>query len=219
MNAQTIYAEMKEQNAALLPEVAALFADFCRNPAKNAKFLNTLSLLEHIGSRKIMMSQTGAALNRETLKHLAEETRHAYFFKRCAEKITKQELNDYSDENCLAPSAAKMYFGRLDAGINNALNTENPTVPYLYVSFIVELRACWLYTKYQEILKENQTPISLKSILAEEGLHLQEMHDSLAEAGALDDSLTTQFIKMEQELFTKLWRQIEASAQTKAQAA
>ena len=159
MNTLNCSQLVDQKNAALSPKVAAFLADLCRKPANHSKFLNTLSLLEHIGSRKIMVSQSGRPLDRETLKHLAEETRHAYFFKRSAEKLIKQELNDYSEATCLAPTAAKMYFGRLDAGISKILNAENPEIPYLYVSFIIELRACWLYNAYHKILKENQAPI------------------------------------------------------------
>ena len=53
----------------------------------HVRFLNMLSLLEHLGSRKIMLSQMKGILTQDILKHLAEETRHAFFFKREAEKL------------------------------------------------------------------------------------------------------------------------------------
>src|SRR5579863_4921348 len=86
---------------------AALFrarlSSVCAAPEAHARFLNTLSLLEHIGSRKIMLTRAIAGDGR-ILKHLAEETRHAWFFKRAAERLAGRAL-DYAAQSTLAGTA------------------------------------------------------------------------------------------------------------------
>jgi hypothetical protein len=48
----------------------------------HAQFLNTVSLLEHIGSRKILITQSNQNSSEFILSHAAEEARHALFLKR-----------------------------------------------------------------------------------------------------------------------------------------
>jgi hypothetical protein len=166
----------------------------------HARFLNTLSLMEHIGSRKIMASQKRP--DHETLKHLAEETRHAFFFKRAAEKAAGKSL-DYSAPNTIAGDHARMYMGRLDAYIAKESGTGAP--PYLYMSLVVELRAVWMYRLYQWVLLETGSELSLKSILAEEKSHLDDMWKRLGELDADRDSRTAEFASFEEVRFRSLW--------------
>ena len=80
-------SEIETSSADLVEPVSRRLAWWVERPREHARFLNTLSLMEHIGSRKIMVSQTCGPLGREVLKHLAEETRHAFFFKKAAETL------------------------------------------------------------------------------------------------------------------------------------
>lgn len=166
----------------------------------HARFLNTLSLMEHIGSRKIMASQKRP--DHETLKHLAEETRHAFFFKRAAEKTAGGPL-DYSAPNTIAGDHARMYMGRLDAYIAKKTGAGAP--PYLYMSLIVELRAVWIYRLYQSVLLETGSELSLKSVLAEEKSHLDDMWRRLGTLDAERDSRTAEFSAFEEARFRTLW--------------
>lgn len=180
------------------------------NPVEHARFLNTLSMMEHIGSRKIMASQTVGFLSCDILKHLAEETRHAFFFKKAAEYLSKAK-NGYGHGETLAPHAAKMYFGRLDASISRALDDSATTeTPYLYVSLIVELRAIWMYRLYQDVLVHNSSRLSLKSVLAEETLHLDHMIKRLDELGESPAQRIPGFVSCEDKLFRRLWEEIES---------
>ena len=183
---------------------------FCEHPSVHARFLNTLSLMEHIGSRKIMASQSEGGLSGETLRHLAEETRHAYFFKRSAEKLARRPLG-YSMSETIAGAAARGYMERLDAGILHELGGESENaLPYLYMSLIVELRAVWFYRLYQETLADHGPNVSLRSVLAEEELHLDAM---LARLGAMDKDCALRvkrFQALERERFRVLWDAIEA---------
>jgi hypothetical protein len=184
---------------------------FCAHPVAHASFLNTLSLMEHIGSRKIMTSQSGIHLSHGTLKHLAEETRHAFFFKREAEKLARRDL-DYGAANTIGGAFARAYMGRLDAAIaRDVEDTAEPALPYLYMSLIVELRAVWLYRLYQAVLAERRSGITLKSVLAEEELHLAAM---LARLSALDEHVASRverFCVLENARFHALWDAIEES--------
>jgi len=166
--------------------------------------------MEHIGSRKIMASQSDITLKGETLRHLAEETRHAYFFKRSAEKLAHRPLG-YGASETIAGAAARGYMERLDAEILRELDgaRESP-LPYLYMSLIVELRAVWFYRVYQETLNEHELSLSLRSVLAEEELHLDAMLARLADMDRDCAARVKRFQALELERFRVLWDAIEA---------
>jgi hypothetical protein len=197
------------QSRDLETPVRARLELFCADPTQHARFLNMLSLMEHIGSRKIMATQSGTDLDNGTLKHLAEEARHAFFFKRAAEKFARKPL-DYSDAETLAAPFARAYMGRLDASIAGALGDGVPSaLPYLYMSLIVELRAIWFYRLYQAALDECKTGLALKSVLAEEELHLSEMLAQLDAMDAQGERRIAAFTGIEARLFRTLWRAVE----------
>lgn len=183
-----------------------------QNDELHGRFLNTLSLLEHIGSRKIMLSHVQRVPNTEVLKHMAEEARHAFFFAHKAEALLKKPHNDYGDETTLVPAAAKVYFAKLDSHIEHTITAPNKNdACYLWVSLMIELRAYWAYGLYQEVLSQHQKTLSLKSLIAEENLHLAEMFDSVM---ALDCSAQTtipQLAAHEHELFLHFFAQLEAA--------
>lgn len=183
---------------------------FCAHPEIHARFLNTLSLMEHVGSRKIMTSQSERGLGGDTLRHLAEETRHAYFFKRAAEKVARRTLG-YDASETLAGAAARGYMERLDAEILHVLDGASGTaLPYLYMSLIVELRAVWFYRLYQETLTEHEHGLSLRSVLAEEELHLGAMLARLSDMDKGSAARVLRFKAIEQQRFRVLWDAIEA---------
>jgi hypothetical protein len=184
--------------------VDRLLACISSDAALGARFLNTLSLMEHIGSRKIMISQTrGGVLNAETLQHLAEESRHAFFFKRAAEAMAGRALG-YDDVDCLAPAQARAYMARLDAKI--ARSTAGKTA-YLAMSYIVEVRAVWFYKLYEAALKAAGRPLRLAGLLAEEKNHLADMRAQLDGAGM--DAPLAAFSAYENSLFAGLLAALE----------
>jgi hypothetical protein len=192
------------------PAVKQRLGWFCAHPAAHARFLNTLSLMEHIGSRKIMASQSERGLGGETLRHLAEETRHAYFFKRSAEKLADRPL-DYGTSETIAGAAARGYMERLDAEILHELDVSSESaLPYLYMSLIVELRAVWFYRLYQETLAEHGQNLSLRSVLAEEELHLGAMLARLRDMDKDCAPRVKRLQALELERFRVLWNAIEA---------
>ncbi|HEY4076988.1 MAG TPA: hypothetical protein VGM26_08650 [Rhizomicrobium sp.] len=191
------------------PRVRALLARICAAPGLHARFLNTLSLMEHIGSRKIMATQaSGGALGSDTLQHIAEEARHAFFFKRQAEAAAGHTLS-YNADTIMAGPQARAYMGRLDAHI---ARTAKGAAAYLYMSLVIELRAVWFYRVYQDVLTASGKPIRLTSLLAEENRHLQEMEEHLT---ALGEDLKTHlpgFTAYEEGLFGNLLTGLERIA-------
>ncbi len=193
---------MKDNNARFESRVRSFLEHIVEDKPRHALFLNMLAMLEHLGSRKIMLSQMDRVMTQDTLQHLAEEARHAYFFKRNAERVAGKALDGWSDENTMSRLPAAMYFGRLDAGITRVVGEE---AAYGWVSLIIELRACWLYAIYQEVLEQSSDHMSLKSLLAEEDHHLAEMFDMCGEDYDTLKSLSAH----ETELFEKLWGRLE----------
>lgn len=199
---------MKEKNAPYEGRVRAFLTTIVENKPLHAKFLNMLSMLEHLGSRKIMLSQMNRTLTEDSLKHLAEEARHAYFFKRNAERVAKKSLDGWSDENTMCRIPAAMYFGRMDAGITRDVGADNA---YGWVSLIIELRACWLYAIYQNVLEKSSDHMSLKSLLAEEDMHLAEMFGMCGK----DYDKLKKLSSLETDLFIKFWTQLEGQLEQK----
>ena len=202
----------ERQNESLVAPVRAGLASLCKEASQHARFMNMLSLLEHIGSRKIMASRAMAVPGHDILKHLAEETRHAFFFKRAAEKLARRPM-DYSRANTMACASARSYMGRLDAQIARVLANGSLALPYLYMSLIVELRAVWTYRLYQSVLTEENTGLTLKSILAEEELHLSAM---LVRLKQMDSNILARialFCRFEEVRFRRLWSRIEEETQ------
>lgn len=168
------------------PRLRAFLARVCAVPGLHFRFLNTLSLLEHIGARKIMATHAagGQELCGDTLRHIAEEARHAWFFKRQAEAAAGHALS-YDAASILAGPQARAYMARLDGTI---ARTAQGARAYLYMSLVIELRAVWFYRIYQDVLSASGKTIKLGGLLAEEDRHLDEMQDQLR---ALDQDLAS----------------------------
>jgi hypothetical protein len=134
-----------DANSGLVPRTVALLNRLVPDEALHGRFINTLSLLEHLGSYKIMATQHGAGIDQATLRHVTEECHHAFFMKRQAEKAAGRAL-EYVESDLLAPVPARMYFQRLEATMNRALaDRRDNTSIYLYMSMIIEFRAVWFY--------------------------------------------------------------------------
>jgi len=181
----------------------------------HGRFLNTLSMMEHMGARRIMITQSHAELAQDTLKHMAEEARHAFFFKRQADKFAGRPM-DYTASDTIAPAFARMYFKRLESTIAKDLkDVENPgLVTYLYMSMIIEFRAVWSFGVYQKCLDANAVKLSLKSLLAEEQGHLEEMETTLSQTGIGTSDRINRYLVKERELFVKLLGALEGAVLT-----
>ncbi len=178
----------------------------------HAKFLNTLSYMEHIGSFKIMTTQHSEHIDEMILKHAAEEARHGYYLKRLSHKILPNENPDYTPQYLLAPIQSKQYLHRLDISINRLLKKfdlsshDKKFAAYLLVTYGIEQRADSLYPFYQKMLEENQVKISVKSIISEEIGHLEEMNKSLERFGNVAETWKIEAQNIENQLFID-WNQ------------
>lgn len=218
LTALSMLSETERLNSDLEAPFRAFLRTVIAQPEDHTRFLNLLSLLEHIGSRKIMLSQMKGILTQDILKHLAEETRHAFFFKREAEKLAGQKLEGYPDAETLAAGPGKLYFGRLDAGLTRDLGHHHAETGYLWVSLVIELRAIWVYRLYQKELMAANVPLPLKGIIAEEDKHLLDMVARLDEIGfdmaaALQSAQT-----LEKSLFARLFAALDAGVSEKVAA-
>jgi hypothetical protein len=182
----------------------SLLARIVADAPRHARMINTLSMLEHIGSYKIMATQHAPEIDQPTLKHVAEESHHAYFLKRLAEKAAARPL-EYVNADLLAPAAARMYFQRLESGITHTLaRPRSSQAVYLYMSMVVEFRALWFYGLYQQALQRAQHALSLKRILGEEQGHLADIAHRLDMTGELSDERTAAFLAHEKALYQRL---------------
>lgn len=149
-------------------------------PTIYARFLNTLSLLEYIGARKILKSQQHQHLTSKLLSHIGEELRHAQILKRAALKIEPNLCNTYTPESLLCGNAAHHYFQTVDHAPIHELNEHNPWHCYLYTTCIIEIRALAFYTTFETALRTLEKPSVFRGILAEEERHLEEVKNWLS---------------------------------------
>ena len=217
--AHPTYSDFERANRSYAARLEAFLARVVGDRAAHARFLNTLSMLEHMGARRIAMTQTAPALGQDTLKHMAEEARHAFFFKRQADRFAGTAL-DYDDADMTAPAYARMYFKRLENFIVTDVEAtaEPRRMAYLYMSMIVEFRAVWAFSVYQLVLDERGMQLSLKSLLAEEQGHLSDMRANLEAADAAMSERIARFLNKEQVLFARFLERLEGSIRTKAAA-
>jgi hypothetical protein len=150
------------------------------------KWLNSLSMMENTGARKISKYEHPVHTNIIVLKHAAEEARHAYYLKKQIGKLGKDACLDYSYQYLLAPIESHHYLNMLDVEacryIKKKLNLEGRDLKhgaYLLVTYAIEVRADMLYGIYQEALTRHSSKVNVKSIIAEEEGHLEEMQRML----------------------------------------
>jgi len=185
-----------------------LFKDIVANNQVHAKFLNTLSLLENTGARKISASEDLEAVTLMVLKHAAEEHRHAFYLKKQIQKLQVESCYTYKKEDLLAPRSSLQYLNRLDVYTSKYLKrtlglsgSNLRFAAYLLVTYAIELRADQLYPIYQEALHAALSKVSVKSIIFEEQGHLEEMILQLKEFSSDWQDHAKQIQKIEEELF------------------
>src|ERR1700729_260273 len=90
----------------------------------HARWLNTLSLMENTGARKISASEDPVTVTYIILKHAAEEHRHAFYLKKQIEKAGTGLCPTYADEYLVAPNYSKYYLNVLDVEVSRYLKKE-----------------------------------------------------------------------------------------------
>jgi hypothetical protein len=178
---------------------------------KHAKWLNSLSMMENTGARKISKYEHPVNTNIIVLKHAAEEARHAYYLKKQISKLAKDACPDYSYPYLLAPIESYHYLNMLDVEacryIKNKLGLEGRALKhgaYLLVTYSIEVRADMLYGIYQDALSRHGSRVNVKSIIAEEEGHLEEMQRMLEVFHPQWKELAADVCQIENRLF-ELW--------------
>lgn len=176
----------------------------------HAKWLNSLSMMENTGARKISKYEHPVHTSIIVLKHAAEEARHAYYLKKQISKLGKETCPDYSYPYLLAPIESYHYLQQLDIEacryLKNKLNLEGRALKhgaYLLVTYAIEVRADMLYGIYQEALTEHKSKVNVKSIIAEEEGHLEEMQRMLEVFHPDWQQLAADMCAVENELFQR----------------
>jgi len=160
------------------PDMLPLLKALSRDPARHGRFLNTLSLLEYIGIRKILKSQPAADLTAEMLEHILEEARHAAILKRLALRVGGAAVAGYAAPALLCGDEARRYIQTLDRGAELDLRESDlppgsaPAVNYLYTTLLIEERAGRVYPVYEPILAAIGLGGVLAGIVREEEGHL-----------------------------------------------
>lgn len=167
-------------------QITDLITTIVKSPQTHAKWLNTLSFLENCGARKIAAYEHPTLVREEVLKHAAEEFRHAHYLKSQISRVSHKELPNYMLEETLGGTKTLHYLKALDIRTcrylaNKGLSKlEIQQAAYLLVTYSIELRAEELYLIYDNILRNQNSKVTIRSILLEEKGHLQEMQEGLA---------------------------------------
>lgn len=191
----------------------------------HAKWLNSLSLMENTGARKISRYEDPVNTDIIVLKHAAEEARHAYYLKKQISKLS-QAYPDYTFQYLLAPVESYLYLRKLDAAASRYMKEEMKYTgrvvqdgAYLLVTYAIEVRADELYGVYQDVLTTQKSKVNVKSIIVEEEGHLAEMTRMLQTFHPEWQKLAADICKIESALFEEWLNAVKLATSKKTAAA
>lgn len=185
------------------------FEDFLlelvQSPERHAKFLNTLSMLEYMGARKIFKSQRAETLNISVLNHAADEIRHARLLKKAALDLSDGRLEGYQEEELLCGQAARAYFQIVDC-LGDELSIHLTShQKYVVTTWLVERRALWVYPIYERILARSEQfraqKMIVQAILKDEERHMDHVHQYLSRELGLSDQVLEEMKQGEENGF------------------
>ncbi len=174
------------------------------HPKLHGKFLNTLSMIEYIGARKILKSQNKENLNIIMLKHCSEELKHSIFLKSIALQVYDKLEDCYSEKTTLAYHEANNYIQGIDNICAKFLNKKENFLNYLLSTYTIEVRALEFYNYYNKILED----FNLDFLIKEEHAHLDEMNNQLNLLLKDKEKIIDNAQIIEQDLFEKFFHKI-----------
>ncbi|MEO8796222.1 MAG: hypothetical protein ABI390_12195 [Daejeonella sp.] len=193
--------------------LSAIIAD----PQQHAKWLNTLSLMENTGARKISASEHKTDVTLIILKHAAEEHRHAFYLKKLIAKVGEGLCPTYHSDYLIAPAQSRYYLNMLDVEVCKYLKSELGLsgndlkfAAYLLVTYAIEVRADELYPIYQSALDAAGSKVNVKSIILEEEGHLEEMLSQLQNFSPEWKTYADKSVEFESRLFNEWVKSLEA---------
>ncbi|WP_223754880.1 hypothetical protein [Myxococcus sp. RHSTA-1-4] len=190
--------------------IQTVLRQIAQTPQVEARWLHTVSLMEFIGARKISRTVADRHPSLEVLGHLADETRHAFAFKRLAVELAGTET-----PGLLCPEAAVRYFQALDhelaAWATSRTGAPDVYLHYLLTTTAIERRAMVLYPLYKAASRHPSVREELGRVVTEEQSHRRSIEDAcvarLTALGAsLDDALA-----LEERLFGAFIGELEAA--------
>lgn len=185
-------------------------------PRTEAAFLHTVSYLEFVGARKISKTVASKHPSLEVLDHLADETRHAFAFKKLAVHIGGAD----SDLEYLNLDPAKRMFHSLDtklsAWVTAAVGADDEYLNYLLVTTMIERRAMQLYPLYRAATQSDTVRAALSEIIVEEQNHRILLEERCVAALAVHGLDLAPALAIEAEAFSMFWRTLEVPAFSKA---
>ena len=189
-------------------EFNKLLSTIINNDQLHARWLNTLSLMENTGARKISACEDPETVTYIILKHAAEEHRHAFYLKKQIEKVKSANCPTYTGDYLIAPKSSKYYLNQLDVDVCRYVKKELGLsgkelrfAAYLLVTYAIEVRADELYPVYQEELDKTGSKVNVKSIILEEEGHLEEMINQLKTFSPDWQMHANRAVEMETRLF------------------
>jgi rubrerythrin len=191
-------------------EINTILPQIIADNQLHARWLNTLSLMENTGARKISASEDPTTVTYIILKHAAEEHRHAFYLKKQIEKTGDNLCPTYSAEYLIAPAYSRYYLNQLDIDVCRYLKkelhlsgSELRFAAYLLVTYAIEVRADELYPIYQDALDNAGSKVNVKSIILEEEGHLEEMINQLQKFSPNWQLHAQKAVDMETRLFNQ----------------
>ena len=199
---------MRDQIQSVLRRITA-------TPALEARWLHTISLMEFIGARKISRTVADRHPSLDVLNHLADETRHAYAFKRLSVELAGGEIQEF-----LCPEAAGRYFQALDHELaswaSSLTGKQDVFLHYLLTTTAIERRAMVLYPLYKAATRHPSVREELGRVVVEEQSHRRSIEDAcVAQLSAAGGALETA-LAMEERLFGTFLGEIEKTLDARA---
>lgn len=191
----------------IINNIDELLSLIVTNNDYNARFLNTLSLMELCGARKLADNSKYIGFNNFFLEHIAEEFRHAFFLRHLAQKISTVSVNNYDNTKIFCPKESRSYIHSIDRSVSIALrsykNDKIYQLSYFLTTLVIERRAMLFYKLYQHVLDEYKVSISVRSIISEEADHLSYMENQIKKM-SLPQEIVDKAIFAEEKFFT-IW--------------
>jgi hypothetical protein len=202
--------------------IQGVLRELARSPELEVRWLNTLSLLEFIGARKISRTVADRHPSLEVLGHLADETRHAFTFKKLACDVAGRDDVKAS----LSVEAAATWFQSLDrelaAWATQVTGQTDVYLHYLLTTAVVERRAMVLYPLYKAATRHAVVREELGRVVVEEQSHRRAIEDACQQRLAAVGATLEPALVLEERLFEAFLAVLEkdvAAALEGAQAA
>lgn len=191
-----------------------ILKEIVNQPELHGRFLNTLSLLEYIGARKIMKSQEESRINPTILAHMTEEIRHAQILKKLAMKVGGESVKTYSEASVLCGQEARAYIQAIDHAAESVVGVKNSWVNYLLTTLVIEERAQELYPFYDDLLQPLGLNGPLKAIFREEEGHLEQVIQALKDNGNMSETQIELVRQEERVYFTSFFAAVAEKIQS-----